>query len=71
MSGFLPVRTPMIDGCLRNSSLRYTVVAHDATVYNRTGNTARLSHYIGHKVEITAKPTVNGIPIAGEVSALG
>ena len=71
MSGFLSVRTPTIDGCLRNSSRRYTVAADDATVYNRTGNTAMLSHYIGYKVEITAKPTVNGIPIAREVSALG
>jgi hypothetical protein len=49
---------PTVAGCLQNSSLRYMVVAQDGTVYNLTGNTARLRHYIGHEVEITGKPTV-------------
>lgn len=34
------------------------VVAQDGTVYNLTGNTAKLRYYIGHEVEITGKPTV-------------
>jgi hypothetical protein len=60
---WVPTNTypPTIDGCLRNSSLHYTVVGSDGTVYNLTGNTARLSHYVGHEVEITGKPTVRSL----------
>ena len=47
-----------IDGCLRSSSGHYTVTDKDGAVHDLTGNTARLSHYVGHEVEITGKPTV-------------
>jgi hypothetical protein len=47
-----------IQGCLQNSSLRYTVTDRKGEVYNLTGNTAKLSHLVGHSVEITGKPTV-------------
>ena len=52
---------PTIAGCLQNSSLRYMVVGQDGTVYNLTGNTAKLRPYIGHEVEITGKPTVKSL----------
>lgn len=60
---WVPTNTypPTIGGCLRNSNLHYTVVGSDGTVYNLTGNTARLSHYVGHEVEITGKPTVKSL----------
>lgn len=51
--------SPMtIAGCLRSSGGHYAVTGKDGTIYDLTGNTARLSHYVGHQVEITGKPTV-------------
>jgi hypothetical protein len=57
---WVPANTypPTVQGCLRNSSLRYMVVAQDGTIYNLTGSTARLRNYVGHEVEVTGKPTV-------------
>ncbi len=57
---WVPTNTypPTVQGCLRNSSLRYMVAAQDGTIYNLTGSTARLRNYVGHEVEITGKPTV-------------
>jgi len=53
-----PSTPPTVQGCLRNSSTHYFVVASDGTAARLTGNTARLSHYVGHQVEVTGKPTV-------------
>ena len=47
-----------IDGCLQSSGGHYTVTAKDGTIHDLTGDTARLSHYVGHEVEITGMPTV-------------
>ena len=47
-----------VEGCLQSSSLHYTVTDKQGKVYNLTGNTAKLSHFVGHEVEITGKPTV-------------
>jgi hypothetical protein len=60
---WVPANTypPTIDGCLRSSNLHYTVVVKDGTVYNLTGSTARLSHYVWHEVEVTGKPTVRSL----------
>jgi hypothetical protein len=49
---------PTVEGCLRNANLHYMVVAHDGTVYNLTGNTAKLRNYVGSEIEITGRPTV-------------
>ena len=68
---WVPTNTypPTVHGCLQNSSLRYSVVGQDGTVYNLTGSTARLSPYVGHEVEITGKPTVKSIDTTNEHSA--
>ena len=57
---WVPTNTypPTVTGCLRNSSIRYSVVGQDGTVYNLTGDTGKLRNYIGHEVEVTGKPTV-------------
>jgi len=56
---WLPPSGPStVDGCLRSSGGHYTVTAKDGTVTDLTGNTARLSRYVGHEVEIGGKPTV-------------
>ena len=49
---------PVISGCLERSGFYYAVVGTDGTAYDLTGSTTRLSHYVGHEVEITGKPTV-------------
>jgi len=48
----------VISGCLERSGFYYAVVLKDGTTYDLTGNTTHLSHYVGHEVEITGKPTV-------------
>jgi hypothetical protein len=50
-----------IDGCLRSSGGHYTVTDKDGTIYDLKGNTARLSRYVGHEVEVTGKPTIRTI----------
>ena len=47
-----------IDGCLQSSGGHYTVTDKDGAVHDLVGDTARLSHYVGHEVEITGMPTV-------------
>ena len=49
---------PVISGCLERSGFYYAVVGKDGTAYDLTGSTTHLSHYVGHEVEITGKPTV-------------
>jgi len=49
---------PVIQGCLERSGFFYAVVGKDGTAYDLTGSTTHLSHYVGHEVEITGKPTV-------------
>jgi len=50
-----------IDGCLQSSGGHYTITDNNGKVHNLTGDTARLSHYVGHQVEITGKMTVKTI----------
>jgi hypothetical protein len=47
-----------VDGCLQSSSTHYTVTNENGTVTRLTGNTAWLSRYVGHEVEVNGKPTV-------------
>jgi hypothetical protein len=49
---------PTIDGCLQRYGFYYKVIGEDGTVYNLTHTTSEISHYVGHQVEITGKPTV-------------
>jgi hypothetical protein len=60
---WIPANTypPTVTGCLQNSSIRYSIVGHDGTVYNLTGATGKLRNYIGHEVEVTGKPTVKSL----------
>ena len=60
---WIPANTypPTIQGCLRNSNIRYSVVGQDGTIYNLTGDTGMLRPYIGHEVEVTGKPTVKSL----------
>ncbi len=53
-----PSDPPTVQGCLQNSATHYFVVWNDGTITRLTGNTARLSRYVGHEMEIDGKPTV-------------
>jgi len=53
-----PSDPPTVQGCLQNSATHYFVVWKDGTITRLTGNTARLSRYVGHEMEISGKPTV-------------
>jgi len=52
-SGLTTVR-----GCLQSSGGRYSVIDSKGVVHDLQGNTARLSRYVGHEVEITGKPSI-------------
>lgn len=47
-----------VQGCLSSSGGHYTVTDKHGKVSRLTGSTAKLSHFVGHEVEITGKPTV-------------
>lgn len=53
-----PTDPPTVQGCLTNSATHYFVVRDDGTTTRLTGNTAWLSQYVGHQVEVSGKPTV-------------
>ena len=47
-----------IRGCLHASAGEYTITDDYGTVTAVTGNTAHLSRYVRHEVQITGKPTI-------------
>ncbi len=53
-----PTDPPVVQGCLQNITTHYYVVWKDGTVTRLTGNTAKLSRYVGHEMEISGKPTI-------------
>ena len=53
-----PSDPPTVQGCLQNSSTHYFVVGKDGTITRLTGNTAWLSRYVGHEMEVSGKPSV-------------
>lgn len=57
---WIPVNTypPTIEGCLHLYGFYYYVIGKDGTVYNLTRGTTGLSHFDGHEVELTGKPTL-------------
>jgi len=58
-----------IDGCLQSSGGHYTVTDDNGKIHNLTGDTARLSHYVGHQVEITGTPTFKTIDTSEQNAA--
>ena len=49
---------PVIEGCLQHRGFYYKVIGSDGTIYNLTRGSRGLSHYVGHDVEVTGKPTI-------------
>ena len=50
-----------VDGCLKMSVTQYVII--DDTGIRRTliGSTTKLSHYVGHRVQIIGEPTIETI----------
>jgi hypothetical protein len=64
-----PTGPNTVDGCLQSSGGHYTVTGKDGKVTDPTGNTAWLSRYVGHEVEITDKPTVRTLDTTAKDAA--
>jgi hypothetical protein len=47
-----------IEGCLQRSEGQYTLIDSTNTIHHLVGGASKLSHHIGHQVEITGKPGV-------------
>jgi hypothetical protein len=61
-----------LQGCLQLSGGRYTLTEDGGTTHELTGLGSKLSHQIGHQVELTGKPstkTTNSTTYGGASSA--
>jgi ABC-type transport system involved in cytochrome c biogenesis ATPase subunit len=47
-----------IQGCLRSSNGEYSLVDETDTIHHLTGAANKLTHYVGHQVEVAGKPGV-------------
>jgi len=45
--------TKTVEGCLHGSNGSYTLTAKDGTMYQLSGDTAKLAEHVGHEVQIT------------------
>lgn len=62
-----------IEGCLQSSMGEYSVIDDTDTIHHLTGAANKLSHFVGHEVEITGKPgvrTIDTTSVGGASSAV-
>ena len=50
-----------VEGCLKMSVTEYVIIDDTGTEHNLIGSTAKLSHYVGHRVQIIGEPTIKTI----------
>jgi hypothetical protein len=50
-----------VEGCLKMSVTEYVIIDDTGTEHNLIGSTAKLSHYVGHRVQIIGEPTIEAI----------
>ena len=50
-----------VKGCLKMSVTEYVIVDDTGEEHDLIGNTAKLSHYIGRRVQIIGEPTIKTI----------
>jgi hypothetical protein len=50
-----------VEGCLKMSVTEYVIVDDTGTQHNLIGNTAKLSRYVGRRVQIIGEPTIKTI----------
>lgn len=50
-----------VKGCLKMSATDYVIIDDTGTRHNLIGSAAKLSHYVGHRVQIIGEPTIESI----------
>jgi len=50
-----------VEGCLKMSVTEYVIIDDTGTEHNLIGSTAKLSHYVGRRVQIIGEPTIQAI----------
>jgi hypothetical protein len=50
-----------VEGCLKMSVTEYVIIDDTGTEHNLIGSTAKLRHYVGHRVQIVGEPTIETI----------
>lgn len=50
-----------LTGCLQREGFQYSLVDDAGKSHLLTGNTRKLSHYVGHRVELAGKSTIKTI----------
>jgi len=50
-----------VTGCLKMSVTEYVIIDDTGTRHNLIGSTTKLSHYVGHRVQIIGEPTIETI----------
>ena len=50
-----------VEGCLKMSVTEYVIIDDTGSEHNLIGSTAKLSHYVGHRVQIIGEPTIKTI----------
>ncbi len=60
-----------IQGCLHRSEGEYTLIDDTNTIHHLVGLASKLSHHIGHQVEITGKPGVRTLDATPQGGASG
>jgi len=50
-----------VEGCLKMSVTDYVIIDDTGTQHNLIGGTAKLSHYVGHRVQIIGEPTIQAL----------
>lgn len=58
-----------IEGCLQSSNGQYTLTDKSGTVHQLSGAATKLSHHVGHEVELTGKPGVRTIDTTNSMGA--
>jgi hypothetical protein len=51
----------LVKGCLKMSVTEYVIIDDTGTRHNLIGSTTKLSHYVGHRVQIIGEPTIKTI----------
>ena len=58
-----------IEGCLQRSEGQYSLTDNTGTIHHLTGGASKLSHHVGHEVEITGKPGVRTLDTTAQGTA--
>lgn len=65
-----PANTPnTLDGCLQRDGFQYHLIDQAGKNHRLTGNTGKLSHLVGHQVEVTGQPAIKTIDTTQQFAA--